>query len=153
MPASTRSKTATVRAGAGRRFAPPTGRATTGTRRLPASAGRGAARTRRPAASRRTGTPTPVLGLSAALGRRRQPKKSGLSKALTGLMSAGAAKKAAPSSKKGKSGGVAMLAAGAGLAYKNRDKLAGLLKRRRGSRDAPLTNPSPAPMASAGDRA
>ena len=43
-----------------------------------------------------------------------------------------AAKKAAPSSKKGKAGGLALAAAAAGMAFKNRDKLNKL--RRKDSR-------------------
>ena len=50
-----------------------------------------------------------------------------------------AAKKAAPSSKKGRAGGLAMLAAAAGVAYKNRDKL-----RRSGHGDTPTPPSAPA---------
>ena len=39
------------------------------------------------------------------------------------IPSGAAAKKAAPSSKKGKAGGLALAAAAAGVAFKNRDKL------------------------------
>jgi uncharacterized membrane protein YebE (DUF533 family) len=41
----------------------------------------------------------------------------------------------AASSKSGKAGGIAALAAAAGLAFRNRDKLGGLLKRTRGAGD------------------
>lgn len=60
----------------------------------------------------------------------RKPKKSskGIASTLTGLLPA-TASKATPSSKTGKLGGFAALAAGAGVAFHNRDKLAQLLKR------------------------
>ena len=43
-----------------------------------------------------------------------------------------AAKKAAPSSKKGKAGGLALVAAAAGMAFKNRDKLGELRRKQTG---------------------
>jgi hypothetical protein len=56
------------------------------------------------------------------------------------------AAKATPSSKGGKAGGVALLAAAAGVAFRNRDKLAGMLQG-RGRRDRheaqPTTTPAP----------
>jgi hypothetical protein len=71
---------------------------------------------------------------SPALRRRRQQQPSGLKKVLGSVIPSGAAKKAAPSGKKGAAGGVAALAAAAaGLAYKNRDKLAQL--RGKGGKD------------------
>jgi len=69
--------------------------------------------------SRRT---TPTTGL-----RRRKPQESGLKKAMNAVLPAAAAKKAAPSSKKGKAGGLAIAAAAAAAAFKNRDKLAGMV--------------------------
>ena len=58
--------------------------------------------------------------------RRRQPEPSGLKKVLRAVTPAAAAKKAAPSSKKGVAGGLALAAAAAGVAFKNRGKLAEL---------------------------
>ena len=75
--------------------------------------------------ARSTATPrrsSPVQGLR----RRRQPKPTGLKKVMNAVVptgAGGAAKKAAPSSKKGKAGGLALVAAAAGMAFKNRDKL------------------------------
>jgi hypothetical protein len=57
------------------------------------------------------------------LRRRRRPKPTGVQKVLRSMVPAGAAKKAAPNSKKGRAGGLAVLAAAAGMAFKNRDKL------------------------------
>ena len=59
------------------------------------------------------------------LRRRRQPEPTGLKKVMGSVLSAGAAKKAAPSSRKGKAGGFALAAAAAGVAFKNRDKISG----------------------------
>lgn len=149
MPTPSRSKTGTARAGAGRRFPTSSSPAQTGPRR--SSAGRSASRTRRPATGRRN--PTSDLGLSSALRKRKTPKRTGVSKTLTGLMSGGATKKAASSSKKGKGGGLAMLAAGAGLAFKNREKLMGMVKSREEEPATPLTTTnSTAPVASIDDR-
>jgi hypothetical protein len=89
-------------------------------RRVPTT-GRG--RYMRSASTPRRRIPTPGL-------RRRQPEPSGLKKVVTAIVPASAAKKAAPSSKKGKAGGLALIAAAAGMAFKNRDKL------RRGQSDA-----------------
>ena len=60
----------------------------------------------------------PTAGL-----RRRKPQESGLKKAMNTILPTAAAKKAAPSSKKGKAGGIALAAAAAGMAFKNRGKL------------------------------
>jgi hypothetical protein len=60
--------------------------------------------------------PTPGL-------RRRKPQESGLKKAMSTILPTTAAKKAAPSSKKGKAGGLALVAAAAGMAFKNRGKI------------------------------
>jgi hypothetical protein len=86
------------------------------------SAGQG--RFTRPASTPRRGIPAQAL-------RRRQPEPSGFKKLAGALVPAAAARKAAPGSKKGKAGGFALAAAAAGMAFKNRDKLARL--RRRGS--------------------
>ena len=72
-------------------------------------------------------TPTPGL-------RRRKPQQSGLKKAMNAVLPAAAAKKAAPSSKKGKAGGLAIAAAAAAAAFKNRDKLAGMVGKGSSSR-------------------
>jgi hypothetical protein len=69
------------------------------------------------------------------LRRRRQPEPTGIKKVMGTVLPAGAAKKAAPSSRKGKAGGgVALAAAAAGMAFKNRDRIPGL--RRKGSQTA-----------------
>jgi len=60
------------------------------------------------------------------LRRRKPPEKSGIKKVLGSVLPGAAAKKAAPSSKKGKAGGLALAAAAAGMAFKNRDKLSQL---------------------------
>jgi hypothetical protein len=57
------------------------------------------------------------------LRRRKPPEKTGIKKVLSSVIPGAAAKKAAPSSKKGKAGGIALAAAAAGVAFKNRDKL------------------------------
>jgi hypothetical protein len=80
--------------------------------------------------ARSTSTPRrfpPTQGL-----RRRQPQPSGLKKVMSAVLPTAAAKKATPSSKKGKAGGFALIAAAAGMAFKNRDKL-GELRRKQAS--------------------
>jgi hypothetical protein len=57
------------------------------------------------------------------LRRRKPPEPTGVKKVLSAVLPGAAAKKAAPSSKKGKAGGLALVAAAAGMAFKNRDKL------------------------------
>jgi hypothetical protein len=60
------------------------------------------------------------------LRRRKPPEPTGVKKVLAAIAPGRAAKQAAPSSKKGKAGGVALAAtAVAGLAFKYRDKLRG----------------------------
>jgi hypothetical protein len=54
--------------------------------------------------------------------RRQQPEPTGLSKVM-GALPISAARKATPSSRKGKAGGLALAAAAAGMAFKNRGKL------------------------------
>ena len=81
--------------------------------------------------ARTTATPrrmTPTQGLR----RRRQPPPSGIKKAVTALLPTAAAKKATPGSKKGKAGGLALVAAAAGMAFKNRDKLGELRRKQTG---------------------
>jgi hypothetical protein len=75
--------------------------------------------------ARSTSTPrrtSPTQGLR----RRRQPEPSGIKKVMGAVLPATAAKKATPSSKKGKAGGFALVAAAAGMAFKNREKLSQL---------------------------
>lgn len=80
------------------------------------------------------GTETPQRRSISTPGlRRRKPQQSGLKKAITTVLPAAAAKKATPSSKKGKAGGVAIAAAAAAAAFKNRDKLAGMVSKRGAS--------------------
>ena len=68
-----------------------------------------------------------------ALRRRREPEPTGVKKLIGGLLPAAAAKKATPNSKKGAAGGFALAAAAAaGMAFKNRDKLAQLRHKRSG---------------------
>jgi hypothetical protein len=57
------------------------------------------------------------------LRRRKPPEKTGIKKVLSGVLPGAAVKKAAPSSKKGRAGGLALAAAAAGVAFKNRGKL------------------------------
>ena len=61
------------------------------------------------------------------LRRRRQPQQSGLQKVMEAVMPA--AGKATPGTKKGKAGGFALVAAAAGMAFKNRGKLSQLRHR------------------------
>jgi hypothetical protein len=82
-----------------------------------------------------------------ALRRRREPEPTGIKKLIGGLLPAAAAKKATPNSKKGAAGGFALVAAAAGMAFKNRDKLAQLRHKRSGT---PTTDSKPtAPPAAA----
>jgi len=57
------------------------------------------------------------------LRRRKPPEPTGVKKVLSAVLPGAAAKQAAPRSKKGKAGGVALVAAAAGLAFRHRDKL------------------------------
>jgi len=66
---------------------------------------------------------------SQGLRRRRPPEPSGVKKVIGAMIPASAAKKAAPSSKKGKVGALALVAGAAGMAFKNRDKLSELRRR------------------------
>lgn len=62
--------------------------------------------------------------------RRKPPEPTGIKKALSAVMPAGGAEKATPSSsKKGKASGLALAAAAAGMAFKNRDKLSKLRRK------------------------
>jgi hypothetical protein len=69
----------------------------------------------------------PSRGPARTRGLRRRPAKpSGLRGLIGGFLPGAAAAKATPGSKKGKAGGFALAAAAAGVAFKNRDKLASL---------------------------
>jgi hypothetical protein len=87
---------------------------------------RGGTTPRRPAARSSAATSGRFPRPGAASFRRRPPKQSGLKKLVGKVMPAAAAKKAAPGSKTGKAGGLALVAAAAGMAFKNREKLSGL---------------------------
>jgi hypothetical protein len=79
------------------------------------------------------------------LRRRKPPEPTGIKKVLSAVLPGAAAKKAAPSSKKGKAGGLALAADAAGVAFKNRDKLAQLRHKDGGGNAAPTTpNGTPA---------
>jgi hypothetical protein len=81
--------------------------------------------------------------------RRRKPQKSGTAQALETLTGLVAGKKAASGGAKGAkaAGGMAMLTAAAGLAFKNRDKLTAMLKRDGGP---PQGDPSAPPPGTTG---
>lgn len=74
------------------------------------------------------------------LRRRKPPEPSGVKKVLSAVLPGAAAKKAAPSSKKGKAGGLALVAAAAGVAFKNRDKIS-QLRHKDGDQTAATTAP------------
>jgi hypothetical protein len=86
--------------------------------------------------ARSTSTPR-RLSPSQGLRRRRQPPPSGFKKVVSALLPAAAAKKATPSSKKGKAGGFALVAAAAGMAFKNRGKLSELRRKETGAGSTP----------------
>ena len=131
-----------------------TSAATTGRFSRPGAAGRSAPTTRRSVPTRRPVT-TQRRAVAGGWLQRRQPKKqSGLQRALGGVTGAlpGMAKKRSSSSSKvgrtGKAGGFALLAGVAGLAFKNRDKVASMARRDKAGDDiqtAPATTPV-APM-------
>jgi hypothetical protein len=88
----------------------------------------------------------------------RKSKRTGLAGTIAGMLPAGAAAKAAPTSKKGKAGGLLALAAAAGVAFRNRDKLTAMVGRDRDSqpREEPVagsadtTTSVPGPSGTAG---
>jgi len=91
--------------------------------------------------------------MPARFNRSKPKQQKGIAGALGGLLPTGAASKATPSSKKGKASGFAALAAAAGVAFKNRDKLGGMLGRKGGGEQsssqptyAPTPTPTPTPM-------
>jgi hypothetical protein len=107
----------------------------------------GSSQTRPRRTPTRAGSRTPVP--FARPGGRKGKQQKGIAGALAGLLPTGAAAKAKPGSKTGRAGGLAVLAAASGVAFRNRDKLTAMLKRRRegggeGS-EAPLTTPAPRP--------
>jgi hypothetical protein len=89
---------------------------------------RGAPATGRGRFARGRATPARRSTRSPGL-RRRTPHQSRLKQLASSLLPGAAAKQAAPSSKKGKAGGLALAAAAAGMAFKNRDKLTQRLHR------------------------
>ncbi len=132
-----------------------TSAATTGRFNRPGAAGRSAAATRRSVPTRRPVT-TQRRAIAGGWLQRRQPKKqSGLQRALGGVTGAlpGMAKKRSSSSGKvgrtGKAGGFALLAGVAGLAFKNRDKVASMARRDKagdGIQAAPTATTPVAPV-------
>jgi hypothetical protein len=86
-------------------------------------------------------TSTPRRNASTqGLRRRRQPQPSGLKKVLTAVLPTTATRKARPSSKKGKAGGLALVAAAAGMAFKNRGRISEIRHKESGAGTAPGTN-------------
>ena len=125
----------------------------TGTGRF-ARPGAAQTRARRTTPRRTPATRTAPRGrtpqMPARFSRNKPKQKTGIAGTLTGLLPTGAASKATPSTKKGKAGGFAALAAAAGVAFKNRDKLGGMLNRKGGDQRSPsqptsATTPTPAP--------
>jgi len=100
-------------------------RRTTGARQGPFgwTAGTPQGRFARSASTPRRSNPT------QGLRRRRPPEPSGVKKVIGAMIPTSAAKKAAPSSKKGKAGALALVAGAAGMAFKNRDKLSELRRK------------------------
>ena len=85
-----------------------------------------------------TRTPSPFARPSG----RRSKQQKGIAGALTGLLPTGAASKATPSSKTGKAGGIAALAAAAGVAFRNREKLSAMVNRKRDGEQGFDTTPA-----------
>jgi hypothetical protein len=104
------------------------------TTRTPTPAGRRARPT--PPRPPRRSRPAPTRrGVAGGWMQRRKPQpQSRVNKAVSALTGAlpgrGSGSAAKPASRRGKAGGLAVLAGAAGLAFKNREKLTGLLKRR-----------------------
>jgi hypothetical protein len=104
----------------------------------------GAARSSSPAAGGRFARPAPPprwSGPVQGFRRRREPEPSGIKK----LVSAGTARKAVPTSKKGKAGGLALVAAAVGVAIRNRQKLPGMRGKGADSPASSSTNASTPP--------
>ena len=130
-----------------------TPRTGTGTGRF-ARPGAAQTRARRTTPRRTPATRTAPRGrtpqMPARFSRSKPKQKTGIAGALTGLLPTGAASKATPNSKKGKAGGFAAIAGLAGVAFKNRDKLSGMLGRKGGgeqhaSQPTYATTPTPSP--------
>jgi hypothetical protein len=85
----------------------------------------------RPASTARRSSP--VTGM-----RRRRAEPSGIKKAMSAVLPTTMAKKATPSSKKGKAGGLALVAAGVGMVLKNRGKISEMRRKDAGP-PAPAT--------------
>jgi hypothetical protein len=128
--------------------------ATTGRFSRPGAGGRSTATARRSIPSRRP-TSTQRRAIAGGWLQRRQPQKqSGMQRVLGGVTGAlpGLSKKGSSSKvgRTGKAGGLALLAGVAGLAFKNRDKVASLARRDSAGNDfqtAPAT-PTPVPPVS-----
>ena len=135
-----------------------TSQAMTGRFSRPGAAGRSAATTRRSVPSRRA-TPTQRRAIAGGWLQRRQPQKqSGLKRVLGGVAGAlpGMAKKRSGSSSKvgrsGKAGGFALLAGVAGLAFKNRDKVASMARRDKAGDDIQTAPATTTPVVPVGDQ-
>ena len=91
--------------------------------------------------SRGQATPSHRPSVPTGLRRHKAPEQSRFQKAISAVRpSKAAAKQAAPSSKKGKAGGFVIATAAAAAAFKNRDKLLGMVRKRDSSPAA--TEPS-----------
>jgi hypothetical protein len=88
-------------------------------------------------------TPPRTSPFARVTGRKAAGKKKGLAGTIAGLLPTGAAAKATPSSKKGKAGGFLALAAAAGVALRNREKLTAMAGRGRDGepREEPAASP------------
>jgi hypothetical protein len=111
-----------------------------GTRRAPTGRFARASATRTGRSARSTRSTAGAQSRVPRLRARKPPQKTGLAR-VAGLLPTGS--KATPSSKTGRIGGVAALAAAAGVAFRNRDKLTGRLKRNSGHDEDQLGSPTP----------
>ncbi len=137
MPVSTKVSRSSAGAGSSR-FA----RSASAPRRPGRASTSGQSRFARPTSTSTSRRSNAVQGLR----RRGQPQPTGLKKVLSAVLpTAGTAKKAAPSSKKGKAGGLALVAAAAGMAFKNRDKLSDLRRKDSDEAVTPVTNNAATP--------
>jgi len=103
-----------------------TGRSSTGRVAGRSSTGRTAPRSTRTTSAGQGRFARNAMTRTQGLVRRKPPKPTGMKKVagvITSALPTAAAKKATPSSKKGAAGSIALLAAAAGVAIKNRDKL------------------------------
>jgi hypothetical protein len=112
-----------------------------------------APRTRRAAAPQRRG----IAGGWLQRGRPQPKPPSSAKKALTALTGALPGRRSTPapgkSRRAGKTGGLAVLAGAAGLAFKNRDRISALIKRKRSdpAPDSPDGAPTGTPATTGGD--